>query len=396
MHPQFAEQYRQAMIERDDKFLKARWKLVVELTKSLTPSGALELIRLYLDLPHYDRGLLAALFDAVKDPGPQYARPEVTRELQLLAGAALQHLLMDAANSESRIADLTALTLLCCRTWQPTAAPLATRRQMEQVARQRMATRAVTIRQLPTIAPKLDLHLPQLPNLEIRNVAKNFGFKVPVITKDRYGNIEGTEEKVFSLQLDTVDVTAVEAWQKEANAALRKFGASFESEMQRFYGKALAGIPLIQRVLAEENNILWWLFGEASNDTRQLFAELELPTLCVALASELSDLTQLVPGPVAAAAYLDRGLRSGRAQLPAELQLTELATVNDEENCAAWRSYLRPPLMDMCPIMEILSASPVAKLAAHGVHATVMTPLEATYQLYQELLLRRLHVELVP
>ena len=66
MDQQFVDSYRQATLERDDKFLRGRWKLVGEISSKLSASGALELIRVCLDLPSHDRSSIATLLDAVK------------------------------------------------------------------------------------------------------------------------------------------------------------------------------------------------------------------------------------------------------------------------------------------------------------------------------------------
>jgi hypothetical protein len=59
----------------------------------------------------------------------------------------------------------------------------------------------------------------------------------------------------------------------------------------------------------EEINMLWWLFAEHSRDGRKRWTELKASAALMG-AKELADLTRLIPGPLAAKAFLDRVIRS--------------------------------------------------------------------------------------
>jgi hypothetical protein len=81
----------------------------------------------------------------------------------------------------------------------------------------------------------------------------------------------------------------------------------------------------LERVLAvtaEETNILWWIFGGHSRDTRAAFSEFADEVIPFVAAKELADLTTILPGHVAVAAFADRVCQSGRTKVPQSLVVT--------------------------------------------------------------------------
>lgn len=65
-------------------------------------------------------------------------------------------------------------------------------------------------------------------------------------------------------------------------------------------------------IVSEESNMLWWLISETSRDMNQRWSEMPVSMACTLAAKELADLTRIIPGPIAARAFLDRVVRSGR------------------------------------------------------------------------------------
>lgn len=70
----------------------------------------------------------------------------------------------------------------------------------------------------------------------------------------------------------------------------------------------------ILAVTAEETNMLWWIFGGRSRDNNEAFTEIASETIPFVAAKELADLTTLLPGPVAIAAFADKVCQSGRSK----------------------------------------------------------------------------------
>jgi len=100
---------------------------------------------------------------------------------------------------------------------------------------------------------------------------------------------------------------------KDLVFAINQRTASIENVMSRLSER--------QRLLQEESNILWWVFGEYSRDLKQPMVALGLPTTCLIGAKELADLTTVLPGPLAASAFLDKMIRAATRKLPSSTTL---------------------------------------------------------------------------
>jgi hypothetical protein len=95
-------------------------------------------------------------------------------------------------------------------------------------------------------------------------------------------------------------------------------------------------VQKIERNLAlvrEESNMLWWLFSEYSRDMQKPWKDVPFAAVPVIAGKELSDLTCIIPGPVAARAFLDRVLHCAKSKYPATIALAE--AIN--ELPVAWR-----------------------------------------------------------
>jgi hypothetical protein len=90
-------------------------------------------------------------------------------------------------------------------------------------------------------------------------------------------------------------------------------------------------------IVGEETNMLWWLVSECSRDRNQSWKKIGLPATAIIAGKELADLTRLVPGPVAAPAFLDRVVRLSHSTAPSK-------TINIKEAIDAtprdWRERL--------------------------------------------------------
>jgi hypothetical protein len=76
-------------------------------------------------------------------------------------------------------------------------------------------------------------------------------------------------------------------------------------------------------VVSEESNMLWWLFSETSRDENQRWNSFSVPAAAVIAGKELADLTVVLPGPIAAPAFLDRTIRSIKTKPPASVSVTK-------------------------------------------------------------------------
>lgn len=388
MHAQFADWYRQATLERDDGFLKKRWKLVETTVQGLTPLGALELVRLHFGLPSYDRSAVSGLFDAVKDAGPSYARPELTVELRILAGAGLACLLEQgqAGPRSGHVAIIAALAILCLQRLDDRMSAGPSRELLGELANHLLTLLSGTYRQHSV--PKISLpgKLPGLPAVQIENKKYRL-IRSTIIPEDRNYS---AREKQDIIEVEIPSITDLNEWNVNANKTLTKYWSTLATALDAQLEQYANFIPQLHTALHEENNILWWLFGEASNELCCPFADLSPAARCLVVGKELADLTRVIPGPRAALAFLDRALRSGGAAVPGELALAE-AVANLRPD---WRqraaATIPLQLIDVCPIHYTLRGGAISSPGAAADVPAAWAPLDLAHQMYREQLMGRL------
>jgi hypothetical protein len=110
--------------------------------------------------------------------------------------------------------------------------------------------------------------------------------------------------------------------------ALTAVGTPY-SDLAEEFRKLQLAFPLVD----EETNMLWWLMGETSRDLDKSWNELEVGAVCSIGAAELADLTKVLPGPIAARAFLDRAVRFDRKKVPASISIAEVVSDTPKE----WR-----------------------------------------------------------
>jgi hypothetical protein len=159
-------------------------------------------------------------------------------------------------------------------------------------------------------------------------------------------------------------------------------------------------------IVSEESNMLWWLISETSRDVKQRWSEIPLfGMVCTLTGKELADLTQIIPGPIAARAFLDRAIRSGRNEVPPSISIAHV--VND--TAKTWReSHFSKPfptgLEGILPISQAVTLSVQALednawqrtfKAATGIAATAKSNPDAlAYQFYLEQLAARCFIKM--
>lgn len=124
--------------------------------------------------------------------------------------------------------------------------------------------------------------------------------------------------------------------------------------------ETLALVEQLQRDLAavaEESNVLWWIFGESSRDTGARWSDYSVAQAAIISGKELADLTRVMPGPAASGALLDRVVKFANAKPPAQITLKEAIA----ELPADWRQGLvknfPAALLRVCPISHSIKIS---------------------------------------
>lgn len=175
------------------------------------------------------------------------------------------------------------------------------------------------------------------------------------------------------------------------STALAKVGVP-HSDLAPEFQKLQLEFPII----SEECNMLWWLVSETSRDVDQRWSKISpFGMVCALTGKELADLTRIIPGPIAAHAFLDRAIRSGRDDVPSSISIAHFVNDTDKK----WRESnfsksLPSGLEGILPITQAVMLSvqapddkawqPIFK-AATGIAATAKSsPTALAYQFYLE------------
>jgi GTPase-associated system helical domain len=153
-------------------------------------------------------------------------------------------------------------------------------------------------------------------------------------------------------------------------------------------------------VVSEESNILWWLFSEYSRDLKEPWRKFGVPAVALMAAKELADLTRVIPGHVAATAFLDRVIRCAKSKPPARILVTDAIKGVTPEWRQRYASQGCPAQTeDLLPIshglkISLMSSDEAAWVSAFtqgtGIRANVeLPPNILAYQLFLEALLCR-------
>ena len=160
--------------------------------------------------------------------------------------------------------------------------------------------------------------------------------------------------------------------------------------------EAIEHLDTLVATLSEQTNVLWWLFAGTSSELVRPYSDIPPPVACLIAGKELADLTEVMPGPIAATAVLDKILSNcsdktenvsfvdaidavdpewkQKCLVPAESRLDELSPIHmafrKSANGAAW-------------IKSFESASGIKLKKAS------LSPVELANQMYNERLLQK-------
>jgi hypothetical protein len=295
------------------------------------------LTRLFYRLGKPSEEFLTAFRASFQKADPAFPMRDNDQELVVLAGAELIDIIERGATNS---ADLAALSVVCAAAQNTRGSPAVT--DIPEIATQYLSKRAIE----------------------------------RVSVREGEGNSDAGPRKALFEALATLG-TPYDGLPKEFERLQRELS-----------------------VVAEESNMLWWLFSEYSRDLRQPWNKSTVPAAALIAGKELADLTRVIPGPIAATAFLDRAVRSAKAKPPAAILIID--AMNDVP--VEWRlKYVTKgcpsQLEDLLPIshgVKISLSSPDndAWLSAFtlgtGISAdSKLAPHVLAYQIFLEALLCR-------
>lgn len=393
MHPQFAEWYRPLMLQADAKFLKSRWELVEKTAEDLSATMAIDLVRLSFGLPVQDDAAIATLKQQLKSESLSYVRATANLELSLIGDCVLLEALKQSSQKLLWSHVLLAGAYGCQQVVRKTLARaaqkelfVASRALLDRLSVQRRRTASISAKSV-TIAPVAVAKKSPSVSMESRSIPhrSTHGYLEQIAI-----DMPNLEEINLGFQQTLERQKAVISWIEDA------FKTLADSVLQQ--QKAVASALDSPR---EENDIQWYLFGETSRDLHRPFASFKIAELVPIAASELANLTKVVPGLYAALAYLDRILTQACTREQAESMISVASIVDAvaplwKEESVSISGF--DGVQDLTPVLCALTYATAGSadwrtMVPQLCHVPIETELparELAYQLYQEILFARL------
>lgn len=320
MYKLFADWYRLAEITPSGEILQKRWEGVEAFLNSIKDDKVpLELVRVFLALKPKNEEFIGKFRQKFIDADPAFPSRDNDAEVRVLAASALADCLENKRFSNG----FTVAQSLCCYSLfgQKKIDAIS---ELIGIASEFLRQESVEARDVEELAKvKIPVKLDQFFD-EIKKHAPGNAFGAA------WPHIEGLFTALRSSLVSSVNVLSKNLELLEANL-----------DVQR-----------------EENDILWWLYGEYSRDLEKKFLEITKPGVSLILAKELADLTLRLPGPNSSRAFLDKGLSVASVDSKSETSIKEAVNSTDRQ----WReNYVRDVefglVSEFCPIHCALEKS---------------------------------------
>jgi hypothetical protein len=318
MHDDFADWYRAATLNPSDIPLAARWEAVETLVPDLDADAVLDVARIYFRLDPTEAGL-GRFRRAFKANDPTFRMQENDLELSVLAGAVLVHLL---GSRRTSLAQIGALGVI--------AGGFAGRREQTGVEDLVERSRVLLSRR----------------SSDLRTLERETSHRFMRLDDDQLA-------QSIIAQGDTGSTQAL------SNATAETFRSVIEAmnDLRTGLARMLRDVRQSQRFLAEETNVLWWVFGGWSRDLESRFSDMDLGVVALAAGRELASFAAEPSGPLAAEAFLDNVLRQSDPKLAKKVNLKDAinAAPRNWREKAARRS--RPHVEALTPALLAIAKS---------------------------------------
>jgi len=111
-------------------------------------------------------------------------------------------------------------------------------------------------------------------------------------------------------------------------------------------------------VVKEECNVLWWVFGETSRDLDKRWSKISVGQAALIAGKELADLTGVLPGPAAAAALLDKIIKTAQVKPPTYVAIKDaIAEIPADWRREFAREHSLAGLKNLCPVSHGIKLS---------------------------------------
>ena len=348
MNVMFGEWYRAVNIEPRTEELGYRWQGIDKVKTTSDHAVAMNLVLLFLGHPGIAEEFVAWFRQIFFDVDNSFRMASNDIEFQVLAGASLSAIF----DRQDSFSDGAALGLLACGA--PDIRKKFILRDVLQQAVDHLFNRAAVVR---TVSPNARMTLP---------------------------SIDGAVEAVKAAAASPATLGA------PLEAAFRSLADSL-AKVNQNNDVRLAILQRQHEVLAEEANILWWLYGGVSRQNNKAFDAEDSTIAGLMAAKDLAELTTVLPPPRAASAYLSRCLEKHKSATCALRQVGE--------GVALEKGLSRDNLFPVTTLLTSVADGRTIKNAASWVAKNFLLgnsaiPVEAlSRQFYRELLAARFVVK---
>ena len=268
MHTNFADWYRMLSIDPSQVPLDLRWHGVEAAVKTISKSNAIDLVRLYFELPAKNSTYETVFCAAFREADSAFPMRDNKLEIEVLAATVIKSIL---DGTDFAISDSIALAISCADFQGLRPRPLLN--EIIDEAHSYLHDRSDQLRS-------------SLDAITISQLGKTTSL-IPDVAKTQ------PEETI--------------TW-SDMQPVLEKLD-SVPNRLVKPMNDAISSLVDAINLQQEESNMLWWLFSKSSRDLRQNMSKLG-KSACIVAGKELADLTSILPGPVAAEAFLDRILEN--------------------------------------------------------------------------------------
>lgn len=314
MHELFADWYRKINPNPTEEKLKKRWKSVEVLLRETSIPFWLELTRVYLGLD-FQPSTREKLVAALKEHDATFPKRNNEFELQVLSGAAIASLV--SRSDDGSLVPALAVLIAACH-GEGGVGPLSDvfdlcREHIVEVgfeARARLDAVNVDIKRISNRRTKLPT--PGIVSLDKLKNQNDWG-----TTNSNFEKVEGAFKKIgggFNSLLSALNTSIDE---------IRESIRELLDDRQRI------------EVISEENQVLWWLYSEASRDLSLPLTKLG-PGACLIVGKELAELASILPGPPTSRAFLNRALLNSSIKPSEKLPLVGVVESTPRDWREAW------------------------------------------------------------
>lgn len=342
MHVEFIDWYKTAVLDPKAETLEARWKVVDKFAAKADGGELLALVRLFLGLPIANKAPIDKFTDALRKADPTLPSGGIDVELRVLAGAVCAAG-FDSNEQDWGKSELTALAV--------TAGGYRRRRK--------------------------NLILPRIFELCEETLKKRSANRFDDANDD--GDLAAAADELRKV---CAGANTGQHFEKPMSSFLERLTGRLKSAHDR------------QRLLQEETNVLWWLFGAHSDDLNVAFSEVDPIGLPLVAGKELAALVEVRPGPIAFPGLLSRVLNGAKRSKSC---IADAVNATPKEWRKALKETTPDAMLDLCPIrlamvrsLEVNDAKSWIKPTegASGIPLTgKIEPLELAIQSFHEALL---------